>query len=216
VTLEGHAAEKIIEYARAQGADVILASSHGRSGIKPWPLGSTVNRLLHERLPIIVIQAEKEASRNPDLFSRVLVPLDGSDASTSVITPLIQVSEKTATEITLVRIIEKEHHVHTLGGLNYIPYLDSDMDTKKAAAAEYLKGIASRFTGTRAVVKTEVHVGDPADEILKLASHKDASLIALASHVHSALESWFYGSVTQKIIQAAKRSFLLVPTEGTG
>jgi nucleotide-binding universal stress UspA family protein len=216
VTLEGNAAEKILEYAREQGTQVILASSHGRSGLKPWPLGSTVNRLLHELLPIVIIRSEEQPASAGELFSRVLVPLDGSDISLSVIEPLRQLSQRMTTGITLLEVIEKEHHVHTIGGLDVVPYLDANLDAKRSEAEDYLKKAAQRFEGTRARVDVLVRTGNPADEILKQAADMDASLIAMSSHVHSAVECWFYCSVTQKIIGAAGRSFMLVPSKDAG
>ncbi len=212
VTLEGHAAEKILEYAREQQMDVILASSHGRSGLNAWPLGSTVNRLLHEAIPLIVIKAAEKPLPAAELVSRILVPLDGSEVGDAVIAPLLHLSRKITTGITLLQVIEKEHHVRTIGGLDVVPYLDGNLETRQAEAQEYLEGVARQFDGTLAKVTTVVRLGQLADEIIKQANDMDASLIALASHVHSAVESWFYGSVTQKIVGAAGRSFLLVPS----
>jgi nucleotide-binding universal stress UspA family protein len=215
-TREGGAAEKILKYALEQEADLIVVPSHGRSGASRWPPSSTVNRALHDRVSVLVVHAKDNVPPIRDLFSRVLVPLDGSDDSAAVIAPLVNVSQKIPSGMTLLMVVEKEHRVRTVGGLNYIPYLDEDLDARKKTAADYLSKVAAQLEGGRASVKTEVRVGSPAEEILKLASGMDATLIALASHVHSALETWFYGSVTQKIIQDAGRSLLLVPTKKSG
>jgi nucleotide-binding universal stress UspA family protein len=56
--LEGNPAEQIQKYARQNDIDIIILSSYGRSGLKPWSLGSTVSKLLHATsIPMIVVRA---------------------------------------------------------------------------------------------------------------------------------------------------------------
>ena len=42
----GPAAEKIIEYARGHGTDLIVMATHGRSGLKRWVYGSVADKVL--------------------------------------------------------------------------------------------------------------------------------------------------------------------------
>ena len=46
VLLEGHAAERIIEYAHENGVDLIILSSHGRSGLSGWNVSSIVFKII--------------------------------------------------------------------------------------------------------------------------------------------------------------------------
>ena len=209
VIREGNAAERILEYTLEQEVDLIVMPS--RAGAGQWLPGNTAERLLHGGKAVLVVQVEENAPPAADIFARVLVPLDGSEAATRVINPLASIGRAVQSDITLLMVVEKEHHVRTIGGLDYVPYLDDDLAARKTAAAGYLGELSGRLENSFASVKTKVLSGSPAEEILKLASGMDATLIAMASHVHSPLESWFYGSVTHKIIQAAGSSFLLVP-----
>lgn len=214
--LEGNPTQQMLKYAAENGIDTIMLTSHGSSGIKPWSLGGTVNKLLHAAsMPLIVVRAaESAATGASSVFSRILVPLDGSEASSSVLPVIKRLAERLKMEITLIQVIEKGHKVHTVGGLNYIPHKDLDLEAKSARVKQYLEGAAAGFAGTPAVTKTVVRLGDPAEEILKQAAEMEAGMIALASHVHSALEAWFYGSTVHKIVQSANRSFMLVPSGG--
>jgi nucleotide-binding universal stress UspA family protein len=48
--------EMIIEYAETSKADLIVMSTHGRSGIKRWALGSVAERVLQiSRVPILIV-----------------------------------------------------------------------------------------------------------------------------------------------------------------
>jgi nucleotide-binding universal stress UspA family protein len=47
VVLMGSAADKILDYAEANGIDLIAMSTHGRSGIGRWVFGSVTDKVLH-------------------------------------------------------------------------------------------------------------------------------------------------------------------------
>ncbi len=47
VVREGSAPEQILEYAETNGIDLIAMSTHGRSGIGRWVLGSVTDKVLH-------------------------------------------------------------------------------------------------------------------------------------------------------------------------
>ncbi|MCP4605274.1 MAG: universal stress protein [Proteobacteria bacterium] len=54
----GHVAEQIIEFADEIGADLVAMSTHGRSGIRRWALGSVAEKVVHERNnPLLLVRA---------------------------------------------------------------------------------------------------------------------------------------------------------------
>ena len=54
---EGPAAGEIIDYARANGIDLIAMSTHGRSGIGRWVYGSVAEKVLHSGdEPVLVVR----------------------------------------------------------------------------------------------------------------------------------------------------------------
>ena len=53
VVLAGHPVEVILDYVTKNGVDIVVLSSHGRSGISRWVLGSTTDKLLRS-LPVPV------------------------------------------------------------------------------------------------------------------------------------------------------------------
>jgi len=214
VILGGKPAEEIIKYAEKSNIDIIIISSHGRSGIKPWSLGSTVHKVVHRvHAPLIIIRAEEkpEESDETRLFSRILVPLDGSDRSARIVPYVTALAKKLKVEIILFHVVELGKHVHTIGGLEYVRYNDQDIDKEKEEAQSYLDGIASNISGSKSTVTCEIRVGDSAEEIIKLAAEKDCSLIAMSSHGFSGIEAWAYGSVTRKILHSVNRSIMFVP-----
>ena len=213
--LEGKAAEQILGYAEKSDISLITISSHGRSGIAPWSLGGTASKVLHRvGVPLIIVRVKEspEESAKISVFSRILIPLDGSERSAAVLPYVTELTKKLDSEVTLLQVVETGKHVHTIGGLEYIPYKDRDIDLVKTNAQRYLDEISSKFAGTKATVRSEVRVGDGAREIIKLAAEKDYSLIAMSSHGRAGIEAWAHGSVTGKILQASKQSLMFVPS----
>jgi len=56
VILEGNAAQAIIDYAEKYGVDLILMTTHGRSGISHFALGSVTDKVVRTvSMPVLVI-----------------------------------------------------------------------------------------------------------------------------------------------------------------
>jgi len=59
LTLEGSAADEIIGYAQTAPGAVIAMSSHGRSGVQRWILGSVTEKIVrHANDPVLVVRGE--------------------------------------------------------------------------------------------------------------------------------------------------------------
>jgi nucleotide-binding universal stress UspA family protein len=56
----GHAADEIIKVAQDIKADLIAMSTHGRSGLGRWALGSITDKVLRESpVPVLTVRAKK-------------------------------------------------------------------------------------------------------------------------------------------------------------
>ena len=54
---EGDVAEMILETAASSHADLIVMSTHGRSGLSRWLMGSVANRVIHHAsIPVLLIR----------------------------------------------------------------------------------------------------------------------------------------------------------------
>jgi nucleotide-binding universal stress UspA family protein len=66
--VEGRAAETIIDFASQNQIDLIVISSHGRSGLARWALGSVADRVLrHSTIPTLLISAPGCRVENPQV-----------------------------------------------------------------------------------------------------------------------------------------------------
>ena len=215
VVLSGRPAEEILDYAAKHEPSLVIMASHGRSGIKPWSLGSTVDKVLHRiAVPLLIIRAATEQgaeSGKTGFFKRILAPLDGSEACETVLPYTMELMKKFASEVILLQVLASGKHVHTIGGIDYVYFKDHDVQSMKAKVGEYLDKVGAKLESTKAIKRSEIRVGDTAQEIVKCAQEKDVQVIILSTHGHSGIERWAYGSVTYKILQTSNKSMLLIP-----
>ena len=61
VTLEGHPAEKILEFAEQEDIDLIVMGTLGKTGLERFLLGSVAENVVrHSKIPVLVVKGEIE------------------------------------------------------------------------------------------------------------------------------------------------------------
>ncbi len=204
--------QKILDYVKIEEIDLIMMSSHGRSGVTLWPLGGTVEKVLRQTGVPLIIAKVKEAQSGPPigLFKRILVALDGSDLGGKVVPYVSALASKLDSEIILLHVVETDKRLHSLGRIDTVPFRQEELISLKKRAQDYLNQVSKKFSGKGSVV-TVVKTGNVGEEIIKYSLENNVTLIAISSHGHSGLESWVLGSVTNKILHASNKSMFFVP-----
>ena len=219
VVVSGKPADEIIGYAEKNKADLIVMTSHGRSGIMSWATGSIASKLLQAAaVPLLLVRAVKPKRKvqRPVLLNRILLPLDGSEAGEAAVGYVGELMSRLESEVTLFGVISSGQHIRSVGGLDYINYPPEQMEMFKKEAQEYLDGVYRRLKRRKGTVKVTLKVGagDVGQEILKFAEEKRFSLIAISSHGHSGIEKWVFGSIANKVVLNSKAPVLLVKALG--
>ena len=213
VVLDGECAAEIIDYAVKSNISLIIMATHGRSGIMLWAMGSVANKILHNiNIPILLIRAKAAAIKKNEggMFSKILVPLDGSDIGEAVLPHVMELAKGLKLEVTLLQVIAPGIHVHTIGGLDYVNFTEQQIESMQASAKQYLEEVSRKFKGTKATVKYELKLGDPAEEIIKFADETDTYLVAMSTRGHSGIKRWTLGNITHKVLHSGNTHVLLV------
>ena len=134
------------------------------------------------------------------MYTRVLVPLDGSEASEVVLPYVVEIAAGSAAEVILVIVSE-------FAGMRmnriYNPYLEQ-------AATDVEDQLEKWDAKAGAKVRHDVLVGKPASEILRYADESDVSLVAMVSRGSSDTGPWLLGDIAAKVIRATSKPVLLV------
>jgi nucleotide-binding universal stress UspA family protein len=162
-------------------------------------------------------------------MKRILVPIDFSDATPSVIDLARQLAKALDAEIHLVHVRELSAATNAFGStLGYglagmpelapmsgVPVAGFEPMPKPIAQSEDEKSKLARWQKEIAQDGINVSLHEPsgtvAEEILNQADAIDADLIAMGTHGHGAMYNLLVGSTTKGVLKHSKRPVLLVP-----
>jgi nucleotide-binding universal stress UspA family protein len=122
------------------------------------------------------------------MFSRILVPLDGSPESNVALPVARTVADATGASITLLRVLPSS----TLPGDRLLA----------SEATQALDRIVRELQGGDLKVDAHVCYGEAADEILNQLHAQSADLIVMRTHGRAGLERALLGSVAERVLTA--------------
>lgn len=135
------------------------------------------------------------------MFSRVLVPLDGSTLAIRVLAHVAALAQADA-EVLLLRVIEPGSDSQIVDPL--------DWRLERDVASSYVEQVAAELREhTTLRPTTLVLEGNPAEKILEAARDTGTQLLALSSHGAGGLNAWNLNSVSFKVAQRAGISILV-------
>jgi len=202
--LEGIPAEVILARCSVARPDLLVVSTHGRSGISRWRMGSVADKLVRgAACPTMVIgphasdeQGWLEAgARQP--FKRILVPLDGSELAEASLETARSFAAEFESEVHLARVINLQAYGDGLMlESSYTPRL---IDTLTDSATAYLKA-ASQKIAAPAGVLTSVLTGTPAGALEEYVESNGIDLIVMTTHGRGGVARAALGSVADRLL----------------
>jgi nucleotide-binding universal stress UspA family protein len=205
--LFGDPAEQILAFADGYRPALIAMSTHGRSGISRWVRGSVAERILrHAPFPILFANpagiratpAFEAPSGDEDLarelaFHAILVPLDGSERSASILPLVADVAKTYSSRVTLLHVVENE-----------VPL----------GPAPDFEPLRARLPGVPVAIRAVS--GTPAETILDVAANELFDLVAMTTHGRSGVARWALGSVAERVMRSCSTPLLVKRTAGVG
>lgn len=146
-------------------------------------------------------------------FKKILCPTDFSEASLAGLVMASSMAESFDTEIILLNVHKPIPHLPT-------PRLEASEVTfdisayeKHVAedALENLAAVADANLSDHVEPKLVVRMGQPAQEILKLAEEENVDAIVIATHGYTGIKHVVFGSVAQRVVRRAKCAVVTVP-----
>jgi nucleotide-binding universal stress UspA family protein len=138
------------------------------------------------------------------MFTRILVPLDGSAIVEKALPHARALGRTLEIPITLITVIETAADFSD----KKERYLDTLTEGGVRNSEEYLKKISKTFSG--AAVQYRVEKGSAEDAIIMSAAADNGTLITMATHGRSGLGRWLLGSITEKVVRGANNAVLVV------
>jgi len=139
------------------------------------------------------------------MFERILVPLDGSENAEMVFPYCADLASKFASTVILVTVSESATlDIEQLCRI-YLKHAGRKM-------RQHLEAWMALETVT---LESEVLLGDPAREILRIAEDENAGLILVASRGSSAEGPWLLGHIAAKVLRGTEKPVMLIREPAT-
>jgi len=211
VILEGKPSQRIIDYAQEKGVDLIILSSHGRSGLSQWNISSVVQKvILGSYITTMIVRAFQTGQQEiGDLsYQRLLLPLDGSQRAESVLSWARNMTDFYQCQLILAHVVNRPEVPRQVPLTEEEQELVSRLtELNKAKGKEYLENLKSRMA---AGAETRLRVNDnPAAELHRVVKQEQVDLVLMTAHGYSGETRWPYGGVVLNFIAYGNTPLLI-------
>ncbi len=194
----------------ANGIDLVITSTSGKSGVKHWGSGGVSRKLVQKiSTPILLISANGESS--DDLTStsidRILVALDGSIVSERSLPYARFFARIFDAEILLTSVPAVPEASKYRAPAEFIERLQIEANTNMK---RFLKAVANSLEAEGVRVRTIVTGSLPARTIISVAEQEAAELIMLTSRGRGQLEI-LIGSVAGRVVESTDKPVFMIP-----
>lgn len=194
----GDAAAVILDTATHLGAQLIVMTSHGRTGLARFTLGSVADRIVRGSVsPVLLLRSFHSLNWSGATLRSALAPLDGSLLSETPLTGIIpQLAGTVIQELTLLQVVDPR---------------DGDEAVRRAGSylAETRQRLHERMGARACDVKILVRDGSAARTILDCAEESSCGLIVMATYSEAGIGRLVLGSVTDRILRDGQTPLLL-------
>ncbi|NOR40549.1 MAG: hypothetical protein GQ537_05015 [Gammaproteobacteria bacterium] len=189
-TRMGNPVDEIVKFAILMPATMLLMSTHGRTGLERIREGSVTEQVLRQSpCPVFILHTtrmEPADQRTEELFKRILVPLDGTKASSAI----LECVERFATAHDSEVILFHDEMDHTLP--------EEDRAAIKVLLQDQSVSLAN--TGLKVSLDLSTY-RRPIMEILNKIDTLNISLVSMATHGESGVRRALDESVTAEVIR---------------
>jgi nucleotide-binding universal stress UspA family protein len=137
------------------------------------------------------------------MYRRILVAVEHSAADQAILDHVRQLATQVGAELHLV-------HVADGWAARNFDQLQLRESEEMKDDRDYLARIAADLTSRGLNVSTELALGDPATELIRLANERGVDLLAMSTHGHRFLNDLLRGTTVNRVRHLVKIPVLLV------
>lgn len=193
----GNPAQSIVDV--SEDYDMIVMTSHGRTGFTRFLLGSVAEKVLRlAHLPVLVVEDDSDIGN----FEKILVTTDFSENSTSAFPLAVEIARKADAKIHLLHILSYDQFDK-----------DDENVTIENVRRERLKLVANKHfhaIKNNLTYSVEVSQESPHESILKHVKKNNYNLIVMATVGRTGINYLMVGSTTTHVVRHVKNAVLSI------
>jgi nucleotide-binding universal stress UspA family protein len=215
--LDGAIVQAVAEQARKIRVWLIAMTTHGRGRLARVFLGSVADGLIRRSTaPVLLVRPTDGAPPfAPEPGSWIVLPLDGSELSETVLAPASDLARDLRLGLRLVHVVEPPSTLLAAEPLYPtnppLPGEELVLESLLRQARDYLSHTADllRSRGLTAEFRVVINLS-ATDALLDEAHAPDAAFVAMSTQGHGGIRRLLIGSVADKVVRAAERPVLVV------
>ena len=214
VLLGGSVVQALSTYVTSAGIDLVVMTTHGRSGLSRMIMGSVADALVHSlAVPIFMVRPTRvdvQPDEEPISGPNIMIPLDGSPQAEQILEPAVELGWHLGARYTLVQVVVPALS-ETYATAVTSQILNEEFEHERDQALAYLESVASRMRAVGLHVDTAViSHGQTATGILREAGLHEANLIAMTTHGRSGWKRIALGSVASTVLHNTSVPLMLL------
>ncbi len=215
----GDPVKEITRAADERDADLVIAASHGISGLKRLIIGTVVERLartLPRPLLVSRISGRRSAGTHEAEFTigKIVVGCDFSPAAISAVRSAAGLAREFNAELHLLYAMETPMD-YGEEGADLVPYQEAQQN-RQDQLVRRLSGLLPEKGPEAVVLKPAVVPGIPGEALCALATEIRADLIVVGIRCQGPLEKLLVGSTTESVLRRAPCTVLTIPSADPG
>ena len=211
----GPPAKVIVNEASIRPGTMIAMSTHGRTGIGRWLLGSVADRVLEVTdSPLLLVRATSaDPTHTVAHFERVILPLDGSALAESALDIATWVATSLNVPLVITGVVRPVTTYYAVGQETDESLMTSmeAQESEEQELQEYLQGKVQQALANGVTdVSSSTPRGSPAAELIDLAQSHPHSIMVMSTHGRSGIGRWAMGSVTDRVVRHTGQPVLVL------
>lgn len=210
--ISGPPADGIVLFAEENQIDLIMMSSHGRTGSRRWVYGSVAEKVLHHA-PCATVIIRSHVSVEMFQNRKILVPLDGSPLAERALVPALSLARAVESDVIMLRVVtgrEMVPEAMTPAGESMAGEADNLVPGERDEAEAYLQKMFNDRPNQHLFFDVQMTSGDVAETIVAYADKNHVDLIVMSSHGRSGIGRWLQGSVAEKVLRGADCATMII------
>ena len=205
----GKPAQEILRAAENLSCDLVVLSTHGRSGLDHMVFGSVCERIVRQSsVPVLSIKRKShecvDCVTSEIHVRKVLFPYDFSDYSERALPAAVALCRDFQAKLIIVHVNEIPPALPDV-----MPEVSLQMN---AGIDDYARQTMERLKPVLRDVDAELMMllGAPHREISKLVHEAQIDLVVMATHGRSGVAHMLFGSVAEKVVRTAQCPVLTI------